>query len=84
MADNQDRVSNLCDRIEGAIQDSDDTEDIFAALIAVFTLHMSHFCPECRKTIARTLKQSVPDMLHRANAAAALRASEGERTTTCH
>jgi hypothetical protein len=83
MADDQDRVSNICDRIEGAIQHSDDSEDIFAALIAVFTFHMSHVCPECRKTIARTLKQSVSDMLHRANAAAALRTREGERTITC-
>jgi hypothetical protein len=84
MADDQDRVSNICTRIEGAIQDSDDSEDIFAALIAVFTFHMSQRCPECRKTIARTLKQSASDMLQRANAAAALRAREGEHTTPCH
>jgi hypothetical protein len=84
MVDDQDRVSNICDRIEGAIQDSDDNEDILGALIAVITFHMSLLCLDCRKDVARTLKHCVPEMLAKANAAAAQRAREGEHTTLCH
>jgi len=85
MSANVNSVNSICDRIEAAIHDSDDPVDIFNALAAVYTFHISLLtCPHCRKQAARALKQSIPDMLHRANAAAAQRASEGEPSTTCH
>jgi len=79
-------VSSICDRIEAAIHNEDEIEDVFGALLAVFTFHMSLMtCSHCRKETARWLKRSIPDMLTRANRAAAARASEGEQQpTTCH
>jgi hypothetical protein len=88
MADsvNCERVDNLCNRIETAIQndEGEDPEDIFTALTAVFTFHLSLLCPQCRKDVAHELKRRIPDMLARANREAAARKRDGERTVTCH
>jgi hypothetical protein len=84
---NCERVDALCSRIQTAIETEDeDLEDIFTALTAVFTFHLSLLCPQCRKDVARELKRRVPDMLARANREAAARTTrDGERTIhTCH
>jgi hypothetical protein len=77
-------TNNLCDRIQAAVRDADEL-DILDALLAVFTFHMSLVeCPHCRKAIACSLKQRVPEMLARANAAAAQRVSDAPHDHTCH
>jgi hypothetical protein len=82
---NCERVDNLCSRIQTAIEnESEDLEDVFTALTAVFTFHLSLLCPQCRKDVAHELKRRVPDMLARANREAAARMRDGERTITCH
>jgi hypothetical protein len=79
------RVDKICGRIETAIEaETEDREDIFTALTAVFVYHLSLLRPQCRKDVAHELRRRVPDMLARANREAAARAREGEHTITCH
>jgi hypothetical protein len=82
---NCDRVDALCARIQTAIEnESEELEDVFTALTAVFVFNLSLLCPQCRKDVARELKRRVPDMLARANREAAARERDNERTITCH
>jgi hypothetical protein len=37
------------------------------ALLRIAAFTMTHVCPECRKNLARSLEESVPRMLARAN-----------------
>jgi hypothetical protein len=80
------RVSNICDRIWRAIDhDKDDPVDILNALWSVYTRQVSLIpCDDCREQAVYALEASCPDMLKRANAAAAARAREGECSITCH
>jgi len=82
---NCERVDALCTRIQTAIESEDeDLEDVFTALSAVFTYHLSLLCPDCRRDIARELRRRIPDMLARANREAATRAREGAHHHVCH
>lgn len=79
------RVNKLCDSVWTAIGNSDDIPDILDALCAVFTRAVSELdCPDCRRQAMRALKQSIPDMLQRANAAAARRVAGNDRTMATH
>jgi hypothetical protein len=81
---NSANVNAICDRIASAIRDDDEFPDVFNAFIAVLTFHISLLeCPHCRRQATRALKQAAPDMLHRANAAAAER-HPGVPANTCH
>jgi hypothetical protein len=87
MADsvNCERVDQICSRIQTAIEaDTEDLEDVFTALTAVFVFHLPLLCPQCRKDVAHELRRRVPDMLARANREAAARVREGERSIACH
>jgi hypothetical protein len=83
---NCERVDRLCSRIQTAIEhESEDLEDVFSALTAVFVYNLSLLCAQCRKDVARELKRRIPDMLARANReAAAARAHHGALQHTCH
>jgi hypothetical protein len=81
----RERINRLCDRIAGAIAREDNANDIFNALCAVYTKQMSLLdCPDCRRQAARALKKSIPEMLERANAAAAARAGEAGPSLAHH
>jgi hypothetical protein len=87
MADsvNCERVDALCTRIQTAIEaDTEDLEDVFTALTAVFVFNLSLLCSQCRKDVAHELKRRVPDMLARANREAATRAHGKHQTHTTH
>jgi hypothetical protein len=80
-------VIDLCKRINAVFTNADEPEAIFRAMMTVMTRHMSYLCADCRKGLARELKQRVPDMLRRANAAAAERERaqvDGLQAHMCH
>jgi hypothetical protein len=80
-------VIDLCQRIDAVFTDADEPDAIFRAMFSVLTKHMSQLCAECRKDLARELKQRIPDMLRRANAAAAERERAQEQDhlrAQCH
>jgi len=77
-------VIDLCRRIDAVFTDADEPEAIFRAMFSVLTKHMSYLCSDCRKDLARELKQRIPDMLRRANVAAAQRGSEAATIRACH
>jgi hypothetical protein len=53
---NCERVDQICTRIQTAIEtETEDREDIFTALTAVFTYHLSLLCAQCRKDVAHEL-----------------------------
>jgi hypothetical protein len=85
MADDQDNVDNVCDRIDAATKDSDN-ETVYAALICIWTYRMSlEHCDHSREAVIRHLKESLSDILRNANREAAARAArEGEHAMTCH
>jgi hypothetical protein len=66
-------VIELCQRIDAAIGDAADPEVVFRSLLSVMTKRMSFVCADCRKDLAREIRARLPDMLRRANAAAAER-----------
>ena len=66
-------VADLCSRIDAVFTDADEPDAIFRALMAVMTKHMSYVCADCRKALAHEIRTRIPEMLRRANAAAAER-----------
>jgi hypothetical protein len=54
----------ICDLI--AAEDAN-MATVLSALEAAFTRQMARACPDCRKSIARTLKRGVPTMLKNAD-----------------
>ena len=85
------RVSDICDRIWRTIDhNKDDPVDILNALWACYVREVSLFdCDDCREQAVYALETSCPDMLKRADAAAAKRMRDGAREGghtihTCH
>jgi hypothetical protein len=80
-------VIELCKRIDSAIGDDADPEAIFRSLLSVMTKRMSYVCADCRADLAEEISACIPDMLHRANVAAAKREraqEHGHRRVDCH
>jgi len=66
-------VIELCERLDAVFTANDEPETVFRAMLMVMTKHMSYLCADCRENLADEIMERVPDMLERANAAAAER-----------
>ncbi len=51
--------------------ETDSFADVLNAIVHVLTFHMALACPGCRKSIARSLRKRVPQILSDANQIAA-------------
>jgi hypothetical protein len=71
-------VIDLCERIDAVFTDNDEPETVFRAMLMVMTKHMSYLCADCRENLADEIMDRVPDMLERANAAAAERSDASD------
>jgi hypothetical protein len=70
-------IVDLCNRIDAVFTSTDEPDAIFRALMAVMAKHMSYVCADCRKALAHEIRARIPEMLRRANAAAAERDGAG-------
>ena len=62
-------AEKILDTIEA--DEEHDGDDIFEALLQVFTFFLSMQCPNCRKKLSQELRRSIPGMLAAANRNAA-------------
>jgi hypothetical protein len=80
-------VIALCNRIGDAIASEPSSATVIRALLTVLTRELSLVCPDCRSNLAREIKQRIPDMLRKANAAARERERtqpDGQQAHMCH
>lgn len=64
-----DMEAKIFDAIESVVQNMPHPpiEETFEALLRMVAFTMIHVCPECRKSLAKSLEDSIPRVLAHAN-----------------